>query len=163
MPESIGPGLTALTRIPRGEQLTGEAPCHGANCRRRSSVWRVSLEYVCWSAPRRAAISQQPERRFSHGRRPPDRHPSGGERRSWGRCATCDHRGLHRGPFTPLPIPTEGLRVTTLYDEHRVLLVPASHHLAAEESIGPHELSEPLPALGPTVLVRRPGRGRRAM
>lgn len=53
--------------------------------------------------------------------------------------------------------------MTTLYDEHRVLFVPASHHLAAEESIGSHELSEPLPALGPTVLVRRPGRGRRAM
>jgi len=35
--------------------------------------------------------------------------------------------------------------VTTLYDEHRVLLVPASHHLAAEESIGPDDFAhEPL-------------------
>lgn len=36
---------------------------------------------------------------------------------------------------TPLPIPTDDLQVTVLYEEPRVLLVPASHPLAGKESV----------------------------
>ncbi|WP_346433679.1 LysR family transcriptional regulator [Nonomuraea composti] len=36
---------------------------------------------------------------------------------------------------TPLPIPGDGLTETVLYDEPRVLLVPAGHRLAGEESL----------------------------
>jgi DNA-binding transcriptional LysR family regulator len=48
---------------------------------------------------------------------------------------------------TPLPIPTEDLRMTVLYDEPRVLLVPASHPLAGKESVSPDDFAhEPLVA-----------------
>ncbi|WAP60176.1 LysR family transcriptional regulator [Streptomyces sp. S465] len=51
----------------------------------------------------------------------------------------------------PLPFPTDGLRLTVLYDEPRVLLVPAAHRLAGKESIGPADFAdEPLvPCTGP--------------
>ncbi|WP_280490434.1 LysR substrate-binding domain-containing protein [Nocardia carnea] len=48
---------------------------------------------------------------------------------------------------TPLPITSEDLQVTVLYDEPRVLLVPAGHHLAGKESVGPDDFAgEPLVA-----------------
>ncbi|PRY35730.1 LysR family transcriptional regulator [Umezawaea tangerina] len=40
----------------------------------------------------------------------------------------------------PLPFPTDRLRVTVLYDEPRVLLVPTSHRLAGKESISAGDL-----------------------
>ncbi|WP_433076906.1 LysR substrate-binding domain-containing protein [Dactylosporangium sp. CA-052675] len=36
---------------------------------------------------------------------------------------------------TRLPLPTDRLRVTVLYDESRVLLIPVSHRLAGKESV----------------------------
>jgi DNA-binding transcriptional LysR family regulator len=46
---------------------------------------------------------------------------------------------------TPLPIPTEDLKVTVLYSEARVLLVPASHRLAGKESVTAGDIAaEPL-------------------
>jgi DNA-binding transcriptional LysR family regulator len=48
---------------------------------------------------------------------------------------------------TPLPIPDDHLRITVLYDEPRVLLVPASHRLAGKESVSPDDFAdEPLVA-----------------
>ncbi|WP_327394097.1 LysR family transcriptional regulator [Streptomyces phaeochromogenes] len=48
---------------------------------------------------------------------------------------------------TPLPIPDNDLSVTVLYDEPRVLLVPASHRLADKESVRQDDFAdEPLPA-----------------
>lgn len=48
---------------------------------------------------------------------------------------------------TPLPVPSDGLEVTVLYDEPRALLVPASHRLAGKESVTPEDFAdEPLVA-----------------
>ncbi|MEU7228153.1 LysR family transcriptional regulator [Streptomyces chrestomyceticus] len=48
---------------------------------------------------------------------------------------------------TPLPIPSDGLDVTVLYDEPRALLVPAFHRLAGKESVTPDDFTdEPLVA-----------------
>ncbi|CAM5635726.1 MULTISPECIES: LysR family transcriptional regulator [Streptomyces] len=48
---------------------------------------------------------------------------------------------------TPLPVPDDGLDVTVLYDEPRVLLVPASHRLSGKESVTPGDFTdEPLVA-----------------
>lgn len=45
----------------------------------------------------------------------------------------------------PLPIPVDDLRVTVLYDEPRVLLVPTTHRLAGKESVRLDDfLHEPL-------------------
>ncbi|WNV86396.1 LysR family transcriptional regulator [Umezawaea sp. Da 62-37] len=41
----------------------------------------------------------------------------------------------------PLPFPTDHLRLTVLYDEPRVLLVPTSHRLAGKESITPDDFA----------------------
>jgi DNA-binding transcriptional LysR family regulator len=43
---------------------------------------------------------------------------------------------------TPLPIPADDLRVTVLYDEPRVLVVPASHRLAGKESVAPDDFAD---------------------
>ncbi|NYI90852.1 DNA-binding transcriptional LysR family regulator [Amycolatopsis endophytica] len=45
-----------------------------------------------------------------------------------------------------LPFPTDGLHVTVLYDQPRVLLVPRDHRLAGKESVGLDDIAdEPMP------------------
>ncbi|SRR5579875_614497 len=47
-----------------------------------------------------------------------------------------------------LPIRTDGLEVTILYDEPRELLVPLDHRLAGKESVTPDDIAdEPIPRL----------------
>ncbi|WP_049567263.1 LysR family transcriptional regulator [Nocardiopsis sp. SBT366] len=47
---------------------------------------------------------------------------------------------------TRLPFPTDRLRVTVLYDEPRVLVVPRDHRLAGEESVTLDDIAdEPIP------------------
>ncbi|MEU1669010.1 LysR family transcriptional regulator [Streptomyces sparsogenes] len=47
---------------------------------------------------------------------------------------------------TRLPFPTDGLRVTVLYDEPRVLVVPRDHRLAGKESVTLDDIAdEPIP------------------
>jgi DNA-binding transcriptional LysR family regulator len=56
---------------------------------------------------------------------------------------------------TPLPLPDDDLSVTVLYDEPRVLLVPASHHLAGKESVRRDDFAdEPLLACAGMAMVR---------
>jgi DNA-binding transcriptional LysR family regulator len=60
------------------------------------------------------------------------------------REALLDHRV--DAAVTRLPIWTDQLRVTVLYDEPRVLLVPLGHRLAGKESVTLHDIAdEPLP------------------
>jgi DNA-binding transcriptional LysR family regulator len=62
------------------------------------------------------------------------------------REALLDHRV--DAVVTRLPFPTDGLHVTILYDEPRVLLVPLDHRLAGKESITLDDIAdEPLPRL----------------
>ena len=50
--------------------------------------------------------------------------------------------------MTRLPIRTDGLHVTILYDEPRVLLVPVDHRLAGKESVTLDDIAgEPMPRL----------------
>ncbi|MGB8943045.1 MAG: LysR family transcriptional regulator [Streptomyces sp.] len=44
--------------------------------------------------------------------------------------------------YKPLPWPTDGLRVTTLHEEPRVLVTSASHHLANEKAVSLRALSD---------------------
>jgi DNA-binding transcriptional LysR family regulator len=60
------------------------------------------------------------------------------------REALLDHRV--DAVVTRLPIRTDGLHVTVLYDEPRVLLVPLDHRLAGKESVTLDDIaSEPVP------------------
>jgi DNA-binding transcriptional LysR family regulator len=62
------------------------------------------------------------------------------------REALLDHRV--DAVVTRLPIKTDGLHVTVLYDEPRVLLVPLDHRLAGKESVGIDDIAgEPIPRL----------------
>ena len=50
--------------------------------------------------------------------------------------------------MTRLPLRTDGLHVTILYDEPRVLLIPHSHRLAGKESVTLDDIAdEPMPRL----------------
>ncbi len=62
------------------------------------------------------------------------------------REALLDHRV--DALVTRLPIRTDGLHVTILYDEPRVLLVPRDHRLAGKESVTLDDIAgEPMPRL----------------
>ena len=62
------------------------------------------------------------------------------------REALLDHRV--DAVVTRLPIRTDGLHVTILYDEPRVLLVPVDHRLAGKESVTLDDIAgEPIPRL----------------
>jgi DNA-binding transcriptional LysR family regulator len=62
------------------------------------------------------------------------------------RAALLDHRV--DAVVTRLPLATEGLRVTVLYDEPRLLLVPLDHRLAGKESVSLDDIAaEPIPRL----------------
>jgi DNA-binding transcriptional LysR family regulator len=62
------------------------------------------------------------------------------------RAALLDHRV--DAVVTRLPIETGQLHVTILYDEPRVLLVPADHRLAGKESVTLDDIAgEPIPRL----------------
>ncbi|WP_219471894.1 LysR family transcriptional regulator [Nonomuraea rhizosphaerae] len=60
------------------------------------------------------------------------------------RRALLDHRV--DAVVTRLPFPTDGLHVTVLYDEPRVLLLPVDHRLAGKESVTFDDIAdEPMP------------------
>ena len=62
------------------------------------------------------------------------------------RQALLDHRV--DAAVTRLPIRTDGLHVTILYDEPRLLLVPLEHRLAGKESVTLQDIAdEPMPRL----------------
>jgi DNA-binding transcriptional LysR family regulator len=62
------------------------------------------------------------------------------------RDALLDHRV--DAVVTRLPLQTDGLHVTILYDEPRVLLVPLDHRLAGKESVTLDDIAgEPMPRL----------------
>jgi DNA-binding transcriptional LysR family regulator len=62
------------------------------------------------------------------------------------RAALLDHRV--DAVVTRLPLKTDGLHVTILYDEPRLLLVPADHRLAGKESVTLDDIAnEPIPRL----------------
>ena len=79
------------------------------------------------------------------------------------REALLDHRV--DAVVTRLPIRTDGLHVTILYDEPRMLLVPVDHRLAGKESVTLDDIAnEPIPRLPQPglerVLAHRPAPGR---
>lgn len=62
------------------------------------------------------------------------------------RAALLDHRV--DAVVTRLPFPTDGLHVTVLYAEPRVLVVPFDHRLAGKESVTIDDIAdEPLPRI----------------
>lgn len=63
---------------------------------------------------------------------------------------------------TRLPFPTDGLRVTILYDEPRALLVPREHRLAGKGSITLGDIARELPTSRTSRTGSRPSHPDRA-
>ncbi|MFC4054861.1 LysR family transcriptional regulator [Actinomadura syzygii] len=146
-------GARLFDRTPHGVRLTdaGEVFLPRAKALLRSAAQAAALTRAA-AEPGRITIG------FTTGlivtpavRELRRRHPDADVRTlhlDWGeiRAALLDHRV--DALVTRLPFPTDGLRVTVLYDEPRALLVPLDHRLAGKESVGLDDIAdEPLPRL----------------
>jgi DNA-binding transcriptional LysR family regulator len=144
-------GARLMDRTPRGTQLTeaGEvflplatavlktAAQAAARTRAAAQPSRITIGYIT------NIIVTPAVRELRH------RHPDAKVSTlhlTWNepRAALLDHRV--DAVVARLPFPTDQLHVTVLYDEPRVLLIPADHRLAGKESVTLHDIAdEPLP------------------
>ena len=146
-------GARLLDRTPQGSRLTeaGEAflPCATALLRsadRSVARARAAAEPSRITVGFTAKLIVTPAvRALRH------RHPEADVRTlhlPWNepRRALLDHRV--DAVVTRLPLPTDRLHVTVLYDEPRELLVPHDHRLAGKESVTLDDIAgEPIPRL----------------
>jgi DNA-binding transcriptional LysR family regulator len=146
-------GARLLDRTPRGTQLTeaGEVFLPRAKALLRSAAQataatraaaqpsRITIGYTSGLiiTPALRQMRQQHPDAEVHSLHLPWNEP---------REALLDHRV--DAAITRLPIRTDGLHVTILYDEPRVLLIPRSHRLAGKESAALDDIAdEPMPRL----------------
>ncbi|MFI0259056.1 LysR family transcriptional regulator [Streptomyces sp. NPDC017056] len=146
-------GVRLLDRTPQGSRLTGAgedflpraqallraAALAAASARAAAEPARITIGYSmsAWVTPAVRVLRHQ--------------YPDAEVRTLHLRCresrtALLDHRV--DALVTRLPFPTDRLRVTVLYEEPRVLLVPLGHRLAGRESLTLDDIAgEPLPRL----------------
>jgi DNA-binding transcriptional LysR family regulator len=146
-------GARLLDRTPRGTQLTeaGEVFLPQARALLRSAAQAAAATKAA-AEPTRISIGYTPGiiitpavRQLRHARPDADIQTLHLE---WSepRAALLDHRV--DAAVTRLPLATDGLHVTILYDEPRLLLVPLDHRLAGKESVTLDDIaSEPIPRL----------------
>jgi DNA-binding transcriptional LysR family regulator len=144
-------GARLLDRTPQGTRLTeaGEAFLPRAKALLRSAA-QAAAEARAAAQPSRITIGYTPGLIVTPAvrnlrRQQPDAdvqtlHLEWNEPRE----ALLDHRV--DAAVTRLPIRTDGLHVTILYDEPRLLLVPLDHRLAGKESVTLADIAgEPIP------------------
>ncbi|MEU7426021.1 LysR family transcriptional regulator [Streptomyces sp. NPDC040750] len=144
-------GARLLDRTPRGTRLTeaGEAflPRAGALLRaaaRAAAVTRAAAEPGRITVGYTTGVFVTPAVREMRHRFPDADVRTAHLRWHETRAALLDHRV--DALVARLPFSTEGLRVTVLYDEPRVLIVPLDHRLAGKESVTLDDIAdEPLP------------------
>jgi DNA-binding transcriptional LysR family regulator len=125
--------------LPRAKALLRSAAQAGAAARAAARPSRITIGYT-------VSVIVTPAVRDLR-RRHPDAdvqtlHLAWNEPRE----ALLDHRV--DAAVTRLPIRTDGLHVTILYDEPRLLLVPLDHRLAGKESVTLDDIAdEPMPRL----------------
>ncbi|NYI87206.1 DNA-binding transcriptional LysR family regulator [Amycolatopsis endophytica] len=144
-------GVRLLERTPHGSRLTAAG---AAFLPKAHAVLRAAHEAVATARaaapPRTVMIGYTEDLVITPAvrdlrRRHPEAHVST-RHLDWNDSrALADHRVDVLVARAPLPFDTDGLDVTTLYDEPRVLLVPATHPLAGKESVTPDDFAaEPL-------------------
>jgi DNA-binding transcriptional LysR family regulator len=146
-------GARLLDRTPQGTELTeaGEVFLPQAKALLRSAAQAAAATKAA-AQPTRVTIGYTPGiivtpavRQLRHA------HPEAGVESlhlEWNepRAALLEHRV--DAAVTRLPLVTDGLHVTILYDEPRLLLVPLDHRLAGKESVTLDDIaSEPIPRL----------------
>ena len=146
-------GARLLDRTPRGTQLTeaGEVFLPRAKALLRSAAQAAAAARAA-AQPRRITIGYTVSIIITPAVRDLRRqHPDADVHTlhlDWNepREALLDHRV--DAAVTRLPIRTDGLHVTILYDEPRLLLVPLDHRLAGKESVTLGDIAdEPIPRL----------------
>ncbi len=146
-------GARLLDRTPRGTQLTeaGEVFLPRAKALLRSAAQAAAATRAA-AQPRRITIGYTVSIIITLAVRDLRRqHPDADVHTlhlDWNepREALLDHRV--DAAVTRLPIRTDGLHVTILYDEPRLLLVPLDHRLAGKESVTLGDIAdEPIPRL----------------
>jgi DNA-binding transcriptional LysR family regulator len=146
-------GARLLDRTPRGTQLTeaGEVFLPKAKALLRSAAQAAAAARAA-TQPRRITIGYTVSIIVTPAVRDLRRqHPDADVQTlhlDWNepREALLDHRV--DAAVTRLPIRTDGLHVTILYDEPRLLLVPLDHRLAGKESVTLGDIAdEPIPRL----------------
>jgi len=125
--------------LPRAKALLRSAAQAAASARGAAQPSRITIGYT-------ASLIITPAVRELRGRHPDAEvhtlHLPWNEPRE----ALLDHRV--DAVVTRLPLHTDGLRVTILYDEPRVLLIPLDHRLAGKESVTLDDIAdEPIPRL----------------
>ena len=146
-------GVRLLDRTPQGTRLTeaGEVFLPRARALLRSAAQTAAATRAA-AEPSRIAVGCTPGliitplmRTLRH------QHPDADVRTlhlDWNeaRDALLDHRV--DGVVARLPLRTDGLDVTILYDEPRLLLVPLDHRLAGKESVTLDDIAdEPIPRM----------------
>ena len=146
-------GARLLDRTPQGTRLTeaGEVFLPKAKALLRSAAQAAAATKAA-AQPSRITIGYTPGLIITPAVRQLRRqHPDADVQSlhlEWNepREALLDHRV--DAVVTRLPLATDGLHVTILYDEPRVLLVPLDHRLAGKESVSIDDIAdEPIPRL----------------
>jgi DNA-binding transcriptional LysR family regulator len=146
-------GARLLDRTPQGTQLTeaGEAFLPRARALVRSAAQATAAARAA-ARPSRITIGYTVNLIITSAVRDlRHQHPDADVQTlhlDWNepRDALLDHRA--DAVVTRLPIRTDGLHVTILYDEPRMLLVPLDHRLAGKESVTLDDIAdEPMPRM----------------
>jgi DNA-binding transcriptional LysR family regulator len=146
-------GARLLDRTPRGTRLTeaGEVFLPRARALLRSAAQAAAASQAA-AQPSRITIGYTPGIIVTPAVRLLRReHPDADVQSlhlEWHepRAALLDHRV--DAAVTRLPISTDGLHVTILYDEPRLVLVPLDHRLAGKESVTLDDIAdEPMPRM----------------
>jgi DNA-binding transcriptional LysR family regulator len=146
-------GARLLDRTPQGTRLTeaGEVFLPRAKALLRSAAQSAAAARAA-ARPSRITIGYTPGLIITPAVRQLRRqHPDADVQSlylEWNepRTALLDHRV--DAAVTRLPLATDGLHVTILYDEPRLLLVPLDHRLAGKESVTLDDIAdEPIPRM----------------
>jgi DNA-binding transcriptional LysR family regulator len=146
-------GARLFDRTPQGTRLTeaGEVFLPKAKALLRAAA-QAAAETKAAAQPSRVTIGYTPGIIVTPAVRQMRRqHPDADVRTlhlEWNepRAALLDHRV--DAVVTRLPLTTDGLHVTVLYDEPRLLLVPRDHRLAGKESVTLDDIAdEPIPRM----------------
>ncbi|MFD8817293.1 LysR family substrate-binding domain-containing protein, partial [Streptomyces sp. NPDC059627] len=136
-PAAPGPGAGGGGRRPRARAGRGAPGAPGAHPRPAAEPSRITVGYINGIFVTPAV--RELRRRF----------PDADVRTlhlDWGEPREALLTGRVDAVVTRLPLRTDGLRVTVLYDEPRVLVVPLDHRLAGKESVTLDDIAdEPLP------------------
>lgn len=146
-------GARLLDRTPQGTRLTpaGEVLLPKAKALLRSAAQAAAATKAA-AQPSKITIGYTPGLLVTPAvRRLRRQHPDADVQSlylDWNepRAALLDHRV--DAVVTRLPLATDGLHVTILYDEPRLLLVPVDHRLAGKESVTLDDIAdEPIPKM----------------